>query len=91
MDKILGNQVIHQITIGPPMNGMQFRVGQEVHAGKHGRRKITKIQRSENSFYYFGVVVYITYIDVDGIDRVWRYDEKQAVSVVCDISQYVDN
>lgn len=86
LERILVNAAaIRKITVGDPLTGMKFIVGQEI-GPKHNRNgHISQIVYDQNSFYTAGIAKYIIYIikndDPEEQKRIWKFFENQPVAV----------
>ncbi len=86
LERILVNGgAIRKLTIGDPITGMKYTVGQEMGPTRKRQGLISRIQYDQNSFYTAGVSKYIIYIikhgDSEEQERVWKFFEGQPVAV----------
>lgn len=86
LERILVNAAaIRKITVGDPLTGMKFIVGNEIGRKDNRLGHITKIVYDQNSFYTAGVAKYIIYIhkygDPDESERVYKFFENQPVAI----------
>ncbi len=85
--RTLLNATIRKITIGDSKMGMTYQVEKD-----YGKVTIASIVRDENSFFLNGSVTYIIYVrpvgaSKDTDEQIWKYFERQPVTVECDIDK----
>lgn len=86
LERILVNGgAIRKLTVGDPITGMKYTVGQEMGPTRARTGVISRIQYDQNSFYTAGVAKYLIYIikndDAKEQERIWKFFENQPVAV----------
>lgn len=87
IDRILvGNSNIRKLTIGDPINGLSYAVGNRYGKGKG--LEVTQIILDENAYYLWGALRYLIYVkkvNTDDQSYVWKLYERQPVCVEFDV------
>ena len=76
---------IYSITVGDPIKGMKFRVGQRVKIGEAGEGVISGITEDEINYALYGKKTYLVHVepeDDEYYDFVWRKYEDQPVELI---------
>ena len=78
--------VIRKLIIGEnPKDAMAYEVGRSF-GSPVGELKIVEIVEDQNSYYFFGNIRYLIYVEkTDKSVVVWKYFERMPVSVECSL------